>query len=78
MDNGKLRNVEARIQRCSNRLRQRGKTKGNKGNANFIKEHCTKVDAELDKICNRIFGVLVTNLVLQSIQDEPKVFCLKM
>merc|ERR1712061_980571 len=54
------------------------KTKGNEDNAKFAKEYCGKVEAELDKICNTILGVLDTNLVPKCTQDESKVFYLKM
>merc|ERR1711862_633640 len=54
------------------------KTKGNEENAKFAKEYCGKVEAELDKICNTILGVLDTNLVPKCSQDESKVFYLKM
>merc|ERR1712157_330206 len=53
-------------------------TKGNEDNAKFAKEYCAKVEAELDKICNTILGVLDTNLVPKCSQDESKVFYLKM
>merc|ERR1739838_1283740 len=39
------------------------KTKGNEDNAKYAKEYCTKVEAELDKICNTILGLLDGNLI---------------
>merc|ERR1712232_1114014 len=59
-------------------VEQKEKSKGNEDNAKFAKEYCTKVEAELDKICNTILGVLDTNLVPKCSQDESKVFYLKM
>merc|ERR1712014_390797 len=59
-------------------VEQKEKTKGNEDNAKFAKEYCGKVEAELDKICNTILGVLDTNLVPKCSQDESKVFYLKM
>merc|ERR1712032_1631870 len=59
-------------------VEQKEKTKGNEDNAKFAKEYCGKVEAELDKICNSILGVLDTNLVPKCSQDESKVFYLKM
>merc|ERR1712228_967639 len=59
-------------------VEQKEKTKGNEENAKYAKEYCTKVEAELDKICNTILGVLDANLVPKSTADESKVFYLKM
>merc|ERR1711874_967572 len=59
-------------------VEQKEKTKGNEENAKYAKEYCGKVEAELDKICNTILGVLDANLVPQTTSDESKVFYLKM
>merc|ERR1712113_33234 len=59
-------------------VEQKEKTKGNEDNAKFAKEYCGKVEAELDKICNTILGVLDTNLIPKATSDESKVFYQKM
>merc|ERR1719386_399807 len=59
-------------------VEQKEKTKGNDGNAGFAKEYCTKVEGELDKICNTILGLLDTHLIPKSSSDESKVFYQKM
>jgi 14-3-3 protein epsilon len=53
--------------------------KGNDDNAKFAKEYRTKVEEELDTICNAILKLLDTSLVPKCGQDgESKVFYLKM
>merc|ERR1712083_176690 len=59
-------------------VEQKEKTKGNEDNAKFAKEYCAKVEAELDKICNTILGVLDKNLIPKCTSDESKVFYQKM
>merc|ERR1712048_254577 len=59
-------------------VEQKEKTKGNEENAKYAKEYCAKVEAELDKICNTILGVLDANLVPKCTADESKVFYQKM
>merc|ERR1712205_292249 len=54
-------------------VEQKEKSKGNEDNAKYAKEYCSKVEAELDKICNTILGVLDTNLVPKCSQDESEV-----
>merc|ERR1711972_825728 len=59
-------------------VEQKEKTKGNEENAKYAKEYCSKVESELDKICNTILAVLDKNLVPTCTADESKVFYLKM
>merc|ERR1712048_837974 len=54
------------------------KTKGNDMGAKYAKEYCGKVEAELDKICSTILGVLDNNLIPKCSADESKVFYQKM
>merc|ERR1719216_156839 len=39
-------------------VQQKGKTKGNEEQARWAKEYCSKVEAELQKICDTILGLL--------------------
>jgi len=59
-------------------VEQKEKTKGNEDNAKFAKEYCSKVEAELDKICNTILGLLDGNLIAKASNGESKVFYQKM
>merc|ERR1711998_666154 len=59
-------------------VEQKEKSKGNGDNAAYAKEYCAKVEAELDKICNTILGVLDTNLIPKAGNGESKVFYQKM
>merc|ERR1712125_55417 len=59
-------------------VEQKEKTKGNEENAKYAKEYCTKVESELQTICDTILGVLDANLVPKCTADESKVFYLKM
>merc|ERR1711924_142369 len=59
-------------------VEQKEKSKGNEDNAKFAKEYCAKVEAELDKICSTILGVLDTNLIPKAGNGESKVFYQKM
>merc|ERR1712048_1368205 len=59
-------------------VEQKEKTKGNEENAKWAKEYCGKVEAELDKICNTILGLLDSNLIPKTSSDESKVFYQKM
>jgi len=59
-------------------VEQKEKTKGNEENAKFAKEYCSKVEAELDKICNTILGLLDGNLIGKASNGESKVFYQKM
>merc|ERR1712176_1574682 len=54
------------------------KTKGNEENAKWAKEYCAKVEAELQKICDTILGLLDGNLISKASSGESKVFYQKM
>jgi len=59
-------------------VEQKEKSKGNDDNAKWAKEYCTKVEAELDKICNAILGLLDGKLIGAAANGESKVFYQKM
>jgi 14-3-3 protein epsilon len=59
-------------------VEQKEKTKGNEENAKYAKEYCTKVEAELQKICDTILGLLSGNLIEKASTGESKVFYQKM
>merc|ERR1711941_19574 len=59
-------------------VEQKEKTKGNEENAKYAKEYCGKVEAELDKICNTILGLLDNNLISKAGNGESKVYYQKM
>jgi len=59
-------------------VEQKEKTKGNEENAKFAKEYCNKVEAELQKICDTILGLLDGNLISKASSGESKVFYQKM
>jgi len=59
-------------------VEQKEKSKGNEENANFAKEYCGKVEAELDKICKTILGLLDGKLIATASNGESKVFYQKM
>merc|ERR1712196_350356 len=59
-------------------VEQKEKSKGNEDNAKFAKEYCTKVEAELDKICNTILKLLDDKLIAKASGGESKVFYQKM
>merc|ERR1712048_1534340 len=59
-------------------VQQKETSKGNNDNAGYAKEYCAKVEAELDKICSTILGVLDSNLIPKCTSDESKVFYQKM
>merc|ERR1712078_558136 len=44
----------------------------------FAKEYCSKVEAELSKICDTILGLLDGNLIAKASNGESKVFYQKM
>merc|ERR1712157_281513 len=54
------------------------KTKGNEENAKYANEYCKKVEAELQKICDTILGLLDGNLIGKASTGESKVFYQKM
>merc|ERR1712070_502620 len=51
---------------------------GNEENAKYAKEYCTKVETELQKICDDILGLLDGNLIGKATTGESKVFYQKM
>merc|ERR1712084_74175 len=57
---------------------QKEKSKGNEEQAKFAKEYCSKVEAELQKICDTILGLLDGNLISKATTGESKVFYQKM
>merc|ERR1711918_115744 len=59
-------------------VEQKEKSKGNEDNAKFAKEYCSKVEAELDKICNTIVKLLDDKLIAKASNGESKVFYQKM
>merc|ERR1712222_266280 len=59
-------------------VEQKEKTKGNEENAKWAKEYCSKVEAELQKICDTILGLLDSNLIAKASTGESKVFYQKM
>merc|ERR1711979_182876 len=48
-------------------VEQKEKTKGNEENAKYAKEYRGKVEAELQKICDTILGLLDGNLIGQAV-----------
>merc|ERR1712079_381215 len=54
------------------------KTKGNDTQAGFAKEYCSKVEAELGKICQTILTLLDEKLIPKTPSGESKVFYVKM
>merc|ERR1712113_596166 len=59
-------------------VEQKEKTKGNEDNAKYAREYCSKVEAELQKICDTILGFLDGNLIGKATTGESKVFYQKM
>merc|ERR1712187_398876 len=59
-------------------VEQKEKTKGNETEAKYAKEYCSKVEAELQKICDTILGLLDGNLICKAGNGESKVFYQKM
>merc|ERR1712066_314019 len=59
-------------------VEQKEKTKGNEEQARYAKEYCVKVEAELQKICDTILGLLDGNLIKAATSGESKVFYQKM
>merc|ERR1711865_1282454 len=64
--------------RIINSVEQKEKTKGQDENAKWAKEYVSKVEAELQKICDTILGVLDGNLIPKASSGESKVFYQKM
>ena len=59
-------------------VEQKEKTKGNEEQAKWAKEYCSKVEAELQKICDTILGLLDNSLIAKASSGESKVFYQKM
>merc|ERR1712214_224945 len=59
-------------------VEQKEKTKGNEDQAKWAREYCSKVEAELQKICDTILGLLDTSLIVKASTGESKVFYQKM
>jgi len=59
-------------------VEQKEKSKGNEEQAKFAKEYCSKVESELQKICDTILGLLDGNLISKATTGESKVFYQKM
>merc|ERR1711920_766861 len=57
---------------------QKEQSKGNEENAKWAKEYCGKVEAELQKICDTILGLLDGDLIGKASNGESKVFYQKM
>merc|ERR1711936_862123 len=54
-------------------VEQNEKSKGNEENAKYAKEYCAKMEAELQKICDTILGLLDANLIPKAGNGESKV-----
>merc|ERR1712151_911627 len=59
-------------------VKEKEQTKGNAEQATFAAEYCTKVENELQGICDTILGVLDNNLIGKASTGESKVFYQKM
>eukprot|EP00928_Gymnodinium_smaydae_P005591 TRINITY_DN118_c0_g1_i3.p2 TRINITY_DN118_c0_g1~~TRINITY_DN118_c0_g1_i3.p2 ORF type:complete len:239 (-),score=77.51 TRINITY_DN118_c0_g1_i3:149-865(-) len=59
-------------------VEQKEKSKGNEQQAGFANEYCKKVEAELEKICRTILGLLDSSLIAKASTGESKVFYQKM
>merc|ERR1712060_402971 len=59
-------------------VEQKEKTKGNEEQAKHAKEYCTKVEGELQKICDTILSLLDKDLISKATTGESKVFYQKM
>merc|ERR1712217_90807 len=59
-------------------VQQKEQTKGNDEQTKFADEYCKKVEAELQKICDTILGLLDGNLIGKASSGESKVFYQKM
>jgi len=59
-------------------VEQKEKSKGNADNVEYAKEYRQLVEAELQKICDTILGLLDANLIAKSSTGESKVFYQKM
>jgi len=59
-------------------VEQKEKSKGNETEAKYAREFCTKVEQELQKICDTILELLDTGLISMATTGESKVFYIKM
>jgi 14-3-3 protein epsilon len=59
-------------------VEQKEKSKGNEEQAKYAREYCTKVEAELQKICDGILKLLGESLITKAENGESKVFYQKM
>merc|ERR1712113_290108 len=59
-------------------VKEKENSKGNAEQSNFATEYCSKVEAELQKICDTILGLLDGNLIGKASNGESKVFYQKM
>merc|ERR1712217_24782 len=59
-------------------VEQKEKTKGNEENGKWAKEYCSKVETELQKICDTILALLDGVLIPKASGGESKVFYQKM
>merc|ERR1712151_1294570 len=53
-------------------VEQKEKSKGNEQQAGWAKEYCGKVEAELQKICDTILGLLDGNLIGKASNGDAK------
>eukprot|EP00932_Pfiesteria_piscicida_P001179 SRR837773.1115.p1 GENE.SRR837773.1115~~SRR837773.1115.p1 ORF type:complete len:237 (-),score=140.03 SRR837773.1115:88-729(-) len=59
-------------------VQQKEKSKGHDENSAWAREYCTKVEGELQKICDTILGLLDKKLIPAANNGESKVFYQKM
>lgn len=59
-------------------IEQKEEGRGNSDNVKLIREYRTKVEEELNGICEDILKVLDDNLIPTASTSDPKVFYLKM
>merc|ERR1712007_400663 len=59
-------------------VEQKETSKGNEEQAKYAKEYRTKVEAELQKICDAVVGLLDSNLIGTATSGDSKVFYQKM
>ena len=59
-------------------VEQKEKTKGNEQQASLAREYVVKVEAELQKICDRVLALMDKHLIPASSAGESKVFYFKM
>jgi 14-3-3 protein epsilon len=59
-------------------VEQKEKARGNEEQAKCAREYCSKIEGELQKICETILGLLENNLIKTSSSGESTVFYQKM